>query len=90
MTGGRANGRKPAGGHESDPAVTREVTLTPLFRLTFFSVLALTALSAIACVALSQWGREGEETRRLVETFSSTWKLGFGAILGLLSGKAIE
>lgn len=62
---------------------------SPAFKLVFWSVLGLTILSLLVSVWLATWGKETEETKRLIETCSTTWKLGFGALVGLIGGKAL-
>ncbi|HWE35668.1 MAG TPA: hypothetical protein VG406_03785 [Isosphaeraceae bacterium] len=63
--------------------------MTPAFRLVFFSVLGLTLLSLAASVYLVLREKQTDEIKRLAETCSTTWKLGFGAIGGLIGGKAL-
>ena len=58
------------------------------FTTVFLSVLALSLVSLAVCIGLAIWGSEGELARNLFETCETTWKMGFGAILGLLAGKA--
>ena len=67
------------------------VTLTPAFKLVFCSVLGLTVLSLRVSVylAIAYSPTPSEEIKRLIETCSTTWKMGFGAIVGLISGKAL-
>jgi hypothetical protein len=61
------------------------------FRLAFFSALFLTILSLAVAVYLATLPQDAqsEEAKRLVETCSTTWKIGFGAIVGLIGGKAL-
>jgi hypothetical protein len=72
-----------------DPS--RVVTLNPAFKLVFCSVLGLTVLSLGVSVyfALAYDSPPSEEVKRLIETCSTTWKMGFGAIVGLIGGKAL-
>lgn len=82
--------KRPSSGRSGDsspPAATIE--LTPAFRLVFFSVLGLTVLSLTVSFDLVLRERQTEEIKRLAETCSTTWKLGFGAIVGLIGGKAL-
>ena len=84
--------RKPVGddaeSHLARPPAS-QVKLTPAFTLIFFSVLGLTILSLIVSIYLVQLPNQSEEVKRLAETCSTTWKLGFGAIVGLIGGKAL-
>ncbi len=59
------------------------------FKLTFITVLVLTVLSAAIVVYLAGIHNPTEEQKRLVETFASSWKMGFGAIVGLIGGKKL-
>ena len=59
------------------------------FRLVFFCVLGLTIFSALINVYLASAAADTQRINTLIETYSTTWKLGFGAIIGLISGKAI-
>ena len=59
-----------------------------VFTTVFLSVLALSLVSLGVCTGLAIWGSESELARSLFETCETTWKMGFGAILGLLAGKA--
>ena len=78
----------------SSTAVT--LTLTPAFKVVLLAVVGITVLSIlIACpLALFQI-RSGVELKPgslasvLFDTCISTFKLGFGAIIGLLGGKAL-
>ncbi len=65
------------------------VEMSPAFKLIFFSVLGLTILSLAACIALAISARQTDAIKNLIETTSTTWKMGFGAIIGLLGGKAL-
>jgi len=59
-----------------------------IFKLIFLSVMSLTVLSlAVNVYLLFSFPTPSEEAKRLIETCSTTWKLGFGAILGLIGGK---
>jgi hypothetical protein len=64
--------------------------ITPLFRLVFFSVLGLTVLSILMNFGLVMWiDNPTDSAKTLMESCSTGWKLGFGAIVGLVGGKAV-
>ena len=75
-----------------DEFLTLKTTTAPTawFRMVFLSVLGLTVLSLLTSAALATMVSEpSEEVKRLIETCSTTWKLGFGAIVGLIGGKTL-
>ena len=81
---------KPVQGAESPNAPPiASLSLTPLFNLVFLSVLGLTVLSLIVSLYLVTRDNPSEDMRRLAETCSTTWKMGFGAVVGLIGGKAL-
>ena len=70
------------------------LTLTPAFKLVYLSVLGLTLLSMmIACpIAMLRPPSQNPQNLQLnviFETCITTFKLGFGAMIGLLGGKAL-
>ena len=71
------------------PSSVVTVTLTPTFKLVFLSALCITILSVILCCPLAILGAETPEKKALFEACLTTFKLGFGAIIGLLGGKAL-
>ena len=73
------------------------VALTPTFKLVFLSVLAITVIAIIISCPLAIMDRQAdamhqqaEGMKELLATCLTTWKLGFGAMLGLLGGKAMS
>jgi hypothetical protein len=82
---------------DHQPAVsTVTLTLTPAFKLVLLAVVGITVLSIlIACPLTLFQIRSGAElppgslASVLFDTCISTFKLGFGAILGLMGGKAL-
>lgn len=63
--------------------------LNPTFRLTFLCVVVLTALSLLASLAVPLLPQT-DSTKQILEACLSTWKMGFGAVLGLLGGKTLR
>jgi hypothetical protein len=81
---------KPPGKANGSPLpAAAAIALTPTFKLVFISVLSLTILSLLVSLILVLYGRDTEDSKRLIESCSTTWKLGFGAIVGLIGGKAL-
>jgi hypothetical protein len=74
---------------KKSPRSRRTSGMPSAFKLAFFSVLFLTVLSLGVGVYLVTIPNQTEDVRRLSETCSTTWKLGFGAIVGLVGGKAL-
>ncbi|MFX0135620.1 MAG: hypothetical protein ACFFDN_18385 [Candidatus Hodarchaeota archaeon] len=59
-----------------------------LFRPIFLTVVGLTFVSLVVCFYLSFKGELSTAQQQLFETCSTTWKMGFGAIVGLIGGRA--
>ena len=55
------------------------------FQLIFLSILALTFFSALANLYLVTLQSAADSVRNATEGFATTWKLGFGAVVGLLA-----
>jgi hypothetical protein len=65
-----------------------QVTVAVPFKMAFWG--ALTLVSAALCVYLAPRATpDNEAVRSLIDTFSTTWKIGCGAFFGLLGGKAL-
>jgi hypothetical protein len=64
--------------------------VTPAFKLVFLTVLGLTviafATNVILVIALKD---PNEQAKTLIDTCSTITKAGFGAIVGLIGGKAV-
>ena len=83
------NDQSPASSTPEGPRVVSEATISPFFKLIFRTVLGLTVLSLAVDVALIMLiNNPSEQAKGLIETCSTTWKMGFGAIVGLIGGKA--
>jgi hypothetical protein len=61
--------------------------LTPRFKLIFFTVATLTVLALILNVLLAVFGSDSEQVKAAAEACSTTYKMGFGAIVGLIGGR---
>ena len=73
---------------------TLTVTLSPAFKLVFLSVLGLTVLSLlIGCTLVGLTMQTSRamtpQENVMLDLCTSTFKLGFGAIIGMLGGKAL-
>lgn len=74
----------------ADPGGGNPLVLTPVFKMVFLSILGLTILSAGTGIALAIFvASPSAELRGWNETCSTAFKLGFGAIVGLIGGKAL-
>jgi len=85
---------KPNHHYGSVHATKLTVRLTPAFKLVFLSVLGLTILSLLlGCTLVGLTIRTAREMTPqenvMLDLCTSTFKLGFGAIIGLLGGKAL-
>ncbi len=56
------------------------------FKLIFLVVLTLTIISLIIAVILALNEIESPRVQSLFETCSTCWKMGFGALIGLVGG----
>ncbi len=67
------------------------IDLPVSFKAVFWVVVALSVLSLATAVYLAGWPADAqtETVKKLVETCDTTWKMGFGGILGLLGGKRL-
>jgi hypothetical protein len=71
----------------SEPPKTT-VPLTPAFKLVFLAVLALTVLSLVGAIFLALAIKDPTDSQKsVIETVTTTYKIGFGAIAGLVGGK---
>lgn len=64
------------------------ISITPAFKLTFNAGLILTIISLVVAIYLSQIVAPTPQQVNLFDTCSTTWKMGFGVLIGLLGGKA--
>jgi hypothetical protein len=75
-----------------DPTkVPGAIVVPPIFKLVFVAVLAITALSGIAQIVMaSLWEKPTNLQQEVFSAMGFAWKVGFGAIVGLLGGKVIK
>ena len=65
------------------------IRLTPTFKLVFLSVLSITLISLVLnLILVLVLDHPSNEAKNLMETCSTIVKAGFGAIVGLIGGKA--
>jgi hypothetical protein len=60
------------------------------FKMIFLSVLGLTVLSLATNVALVWFKVDTPQAKSLIEACNGTWRMGFGAIIGMLVGKSAQ
>jgi hypothetical protein len=76
--------------YREEPAVVR-YTLSPRFKWTLVSIMGLALLSlGVSLVLVLMSSQFTPEAKSLFETTTTTWKMGFGAIVGLVGGKALS
>jgi hypothetical protein len=76
--------RKPA---QSPSPVVKVTDITPRFKLVFATVLAITILCLLLNLVIVLAAPPGAAAESFVDTCSTAFKLGFGAIVGLVGGK---
>jgi hypothetical protein len=74
----------PASDDPADRAIERHQNPERRFTLIFITVVALTLLTLILNVVLALIGGDTEAVETASETCSTTYKMGFGAIVALL------
>lgn len=65
------------------------VGAAPHFKMIFTTVVALTVVALVLNVLLAVFGADTDQVRAAAETCSTTYKMGFGAIVGLIGAKAL-
>jgi hypothetical protein len=75
---------------ESAEVLARAEAISPAFKLVFLTVLGITLLAlAMNAVLVVTMNDPNEQAKSLIETCSTMTKAGFGAIIGLIGGKAL-
>jgi len=72
-----------------NPGPASPIGLSPSFKLAVTIVTGLTVLSLLVCVLLALLAPKSDQINALIETCSTTYKMGFGALVGLVGGKAL-
>jgi hypothetical protein len=66
----------------------RSITASPTFNVTLLVVIVITLLTGVAQIALaSTWLEPTAIQQSTFDAMGTAWKMGFGALVGLLSGK---
>jgi hypothetical protein len=66
------------------------ILLSPKFKLVFLTASVFTLLSFIGTFVCAVWDKDHPMLGTLFSTLETTWKIGFGAIIGLIGGKVAE
>mgnify|MGYP006951273415 CR=1 FL=1 len=66
----------------------KSVGVAPAFKLVLFTVVGLTFVSYLGSILLL-FAPHTDDTKSLIEAGSTIYKVGCGAIIGLLSGKVL-
>jgi hypothetical protein len=67
----------------------KTVSIAPAFKLVLFIVLGLSVASYLGSLLLALFAVPTDQTKNLIETGSTIYKIGCGAIIGLLGGKVL-
>jgi hypothetical protein len=65
------------------------LSVGPHFKLIFIAVLALTLISLLVMCVVAVSGSDTDASKNVLDATSTTFKMGFGAIIGLIGGKAV-
>jgi hypothetical protein len=67
-----------------------EIVVSPTFKLVFLTIVFLTLICGLAATTMAFAGDAKQANQQAVfESMNTAWKLGLGAIFGLLGGKAV-
>lgn len=68
----------------------KQFFLDPKFKWSLICVAAFTFIALVANIALAVFvANPSDEVKVLIDTVSTTYKMGFGALVGLVGGKAL-
>lgn len=83
-------------GKASPPVIDRveipadkTVVIAPAFKLVLWVVVGLSLLSYGASICLALFAPPTDQTKNLIEAGSTIYKMGCGAVIGLIGGKAL-
>lgn len=81
----------PPDNETSPPAEksAKQFFLDPGFKYSLICVAAFTLLALATSVALAVFANPSDAVKSLIETLSTTYKMGFGALVGLVGGKRL-
>ncbi len=85
--------RTPAPKDQTEPSATRptgELRLPPHFRMVFFTTAGMTVLCLAIGGALAVSGPDTAAAREVISGCMTMAKIGFGAIVGLVGGRALR
>ncbi len=74
---------------KKNPDKKTELDLPVSYKMIFWVVVLLTFASLAASVFLAAYAQQTDTVKEVVVTCNSTWKMGFGGVLGLLAGKRL-
>jgi predicted permease len=84
-----SSGRTTTQAAEPQPMHIPVTKLTPIFKLVFLSVFGITILAFVGWGVLSlAFPQPSDEAKGFFQACSTITQLGFGAIVGLIGGKA--
>jgi hypothetical protein len=75
---------------EENRILKKSVSLDPRYKWSLIGAFSLTLLSFAVLVVLSSQADMNSQQADFFQTCSTTWKMGFGAIIGLLGGKVLK